>query len=151
MREFDLIEMGFEVGDTVWEMGERAWRIEKVDAVNKCFTVWNALIGARYFITSKGQEAAILLPTFFPNRFEISEAAFEKPRPELAVDTPIWVRDSDNESWKPRHFCSWGHTGVAAFDGGRTSHTQGYTDARLWQQYRLTDPKEGKNEPTDFN
>jgi hypothetical protein len=142
MKEFDLIEMGFKVGDTVWEMGQKEWKIAEVLHKFKHITIESG--DMKMSIQPSGRYSDHLLPSFFPNRFEIPEAAFEKPRPELAVDTPIWVRDGDTDNWQPRHFAKWEGHKVVAWDEGRTSHSCAKFERLEWQQYRLTDPKEGE-------
>jgi len=146
MREFDLIELGVEVGDTVYEMGQKPWIIWNIREGKRPFCIdIEDDGGEREVITNLGQYSDDMLPQFFPNRFEISDAAFEKPRPELAVDTPIWVRDEDNDSWLPKHFARWCESGnICAFEYGLTSHSGNANRILRWKQYRLTDPKEGE-------
>ena len=143
MKKFDLIELGFEVGDRVWEMGEREWKITYRAAKKFPFLIEDDE-GREKWITQNGADNVHVLPIFFPNRFEIPAEAFEKPRPDLKLDDPIWVRDRDTDNWQPRHFAKWEGRKVVAWDEGRTSHSCAKFERLEWQQYRLTDPKEGE-------
>lgn len=40
---------------------------------------------------------------------------------KVAVDTPILVRNSEEETWKKRHFAKYEHETVYAWSGGATS------------------------------
>jgi hypothetical protein len=149
MRGFDLIEMGFQVGDTVWEMGQKPWKIWNIREPKRLFCIDIECNGEQEVITNLGQYSDEMLPTFFPNRFEIPAEAFEKPRPELAVDTPIWVRDSDSLRWRPMHFALWAAGDYDSFvvftwRDGATKHSSNGKLKIGWKQYRLTDPKEGE-------
>ena len=48
---------------------------------------------------------------------------------KVAVDTPILVRDSREESWRKRHFAKYEDNTVYAWNGGTTS----------WSAYRSSD------------
>ena len=42
---------------------------------------------------------------------------------EVPIDTKIFVRDSKNEAWKPRHFAGYKNGMVTAFSNGKSSFT----------------------------
>lgn len=68
-----------------------------------------------------------------------------EPLPELAVDTPIQVRDNVNQDWLNRHFCRWSGEGVAiCFDCGTTSWTNKNDKFIKWSFWRLP-PKESED------
>lgn len=41
----------------------------------------------------------------------------------VAVDTPVWVRNSGSFRWLPRHFASFKNGRVSTWGDGNTSHT----------------------------
>lgn len=65
----------------------------------------------------------------------------ERPveRPDLAMDTPVWVRNEDNEPWEPRHFAEWCGNLMVCWEDGTTSHSSEGTNA-FWKYWRLDDP-----------
>lgn len=62
---------------------------------------------------------------------ELSEIDWTK----VAVDTPIIVRDYDNEDWQRRYFCKYENGRIYAWNGGRTSWTT--KSERKWNHARL--------------
>lgn len=60
-------------------------------------------------------------------------------RPDLAMDTPVWVRNEDNEPWEPRHFAEWCGNLMVCWEDGTTSHSSEGTNA-FWKYWRLDDP-----------
>lgn len=60
--------------------------------------------------------------------------------PDLAVDTPVWVRYSGHTDWTKRHFAYWGEDGkMWCWNRGCTSFTQ-QNGTFWWPEYSLTDP-----------
>ena len=61
--------------------------------------------------------------------------------PYLAVDTPVLVRDSDDEEWYPRHFHSFGKDGrIHAWNSGCTQHTASSKNYHCaWGEWKLPD------------
>jgi hypothetical protein len=46
----------------------------------------------------------------------------QEPRPELKIDDPVLVKDSEGEPWRKRHFAGWDKSGkVKVFLHGKTS------------------------------
>lgn len=66
------------------------------------------------------------------------------PAMDLKIDQPLWVRDSANDGWEPRHFARVDKKGrVCCWAGGCTSHT---SDEKLestvyWQYWSATKPE----------
>ena len=62
--------------------------------------------------------------------------------PEIENDTPVWVRDHDNDKWVRRHatgdFDDDGY--IRCYYHGMTSFTAPSVDWASWQEYSLTDP-----------
>lgn len=58
---------------------------------------------------------------------------------KVPVDTPIFVRNSETEEWRPRHFCNLRNNIVYAYDSGLSSHTADYRTVP-WSYAKLANP-----------
>lgn len=58
---------------------------------------------------------------------------------KVAVDTPILVRDSDNENWLKRHFAKYEDGKVHAWAGGNTSWTESEQRTWAWRYAKLAE------------
>lgn len=73
---------------------------------------------------------------------EIQFEAPERPKPEppklpnLAVDTPVLVRDKDTY-WIPAHFAEWSGSRIKTWIGGKTSYTA--QAKHSWDEWKLPD------------
>ena len=56
---------------------------------------------------------------------------------KVAVDTPILVRDCDNENWLKRHFSKYENGKVYAWRGGNTSWTE--SEQWAWNYAKLAE------------
>lgn len=67
----------------------------------------------------------------------------EKPRPEIAIDTPVWVRDGSH--WLARHFAGYNEQGLPTYwINGVTSHSvlnDGYRTQLTCDEVSLTKPE----------
>ena len=64
----------------------------------------------------------------------------------VAVDTPILVRDSEKESWRKRYFAKYEDNTVYAWSGGATSwSTYRSSDIANWKMAKLAE-REEKND-----
>ena len=62
---------------------------------------------------------------------------------KVAVDTPILVRDSREESWRKRYFAKYEDNTVYAWPGGSTSwSTCGSSDIANWKMAKLAEGEE---------
>ena len=60
-----------------------------------------------------------------------------KARPNLKIDDPVWVRNSKDNHWLPRHFAGWSDDGlIQAFNYGTTSHSN-KSNVSTWEFYSL--------------
>ena len=59
---------------------------------------------------------------------------------QVAVDTPIVVRDRENETWHKRHFAKYEDGEVYAWGMGKTSWTT--TDITAWKYVKLAEQEE---------
>lgn len=66
---------------------------------------------------------------------------------KVPVDTPILVRDFDNEKWRRRYFAKFEHAQVYAWSDGGTSWNMIATTS--WRQAKLAESKE--NNDTECN
>lgn len=58
---------------------------------------------------------------------------------KVPVDTPIYVRSSENAPWIPRHFAFYKNGKVFAWEAGETSFTcdNGENDTTIWEYAKL--------------
>lgn len=56
-------------------------------------------------------------------RFHQHDLEEYSPWADVAVDTPIWVRDYPEQKWIPRHFSNFSGGKVSTWGDGYTSHT----------------------------
>ena len=62
---------------------------------------------------------------------------------KVAVDTPIFVRDSEKEMWRKRHFAKYEDNTVYAWHGGVTSWSaEGDSDIASWKYAKLAESEE---------
>lgn len=62
---------------------------------------------------------------------------------KVAVDTPILVRDSEEEAWRKRHFAKYEDNTVYAWSGGSTSwSTCRSSDIVNWKMAKLAECEE---------
>lgn len=124
------------VGDRVWSLLWGWGIISKVDQQEHPYPIrvefdideveWFTLCG-KYLLEH-------INPTLF-----LDEVKITPPHPKLAVDTPILVRDEDDEDWQPAHFARFTPEGVVTWVGGRTSYTNGGYGEISWEQWKLTE------------
>lgn len=59
---------------------------------------------------------------------------------KVPVDTKVFVRDSDSESWCPRYFARFKNGGIFTWTNGATSFSaKGFDDVTLWRQGKLAE------------
>lgn len=61
-------------------------------------------------------------------------------KPELKVDDPVWVRDSELVSWQAGHFAGWDEDNIKVWSCGQTSHTSSDEWAIAYKYCRTTSP-----------
>lgn len=62
---------------------------------------------------------------------------------KVAVDTPIWVRDSEKEMWRKRHFAKFENGIVYTWSGGLTHWTvDSSSDTNDWKMAKLAESEE---------
>lgn len=58
----------------------------------------------------------------------------------VAVDTKVYVRDSDSESWRPRYFAKFEDGKIFTWANGTTSFTaKRFDDVTWWNQGKLAE------------
>ena len=75
-----------------------------------------------------------------PDKYDLFEY---NPADDLKVDQPIWVRDTNDREWVPRHFKGVAPNGnVQCWTDGRTSHTTSTdcADHMEWMHWSATNP-----------
>lgn len=59
---------------------------------------------------------------------------------KVKVDTPIYVRDTEEEEWRKRHFAGFEDGEVSAWNGGLTSWTaDDEKNVRFWKYAKLAE------------
>ena len=61
---------------------------------------------------------------------------------KVAVDTPILVRDSEQESWRKRHFAKYENGIVYAWENGATSWSAHRSNITDWKMVKLAESEE---------
>jgi hypothetical protein len=64
----------------------------------------------------------------------------QRPKPNLKVDDPVWVREDCQEEWNKRHFASWKGDKILCWSYGRTSFTT--TESTSWTTWSTEKPEE---------
>ena len=72
------------------------------------------------------------------------EVKITPPEKPLPVDTPILVRDDDDEEWQPAHLARFTHPGVMTWMGGKTSHTTLDGAEMSWDEWKLPESENNK-------
>ena len=126
------------VGDRVWSL-LHGWGTVDENVKDQRYSVYVKFDNGREdTFTNCGRNMTFHAnPTLFWDKVKITP-----PPPKLEVDTPILVKDGDDEDWRPAHFARFPSEGVLTWMGGRTSHTAG--DAVFWEQWKL--PEVEKNQ-----
>ena len=64
------------------------------------------------------------------------------PWDDVAVDTPIWVRETGVSAWQPRHFAKFDSGNVYFWANGTTSHSckRSLTSLTYWPYATLENP-----------
>ena len=69
---------------------------------------------------------------------------------KIKVDTPVLVKNKENEEWKKRHFAKYKNGNVYAWNDGRTSWTA--YDKKVWEYAKLAEnEKECKESKVDWS
>lgn len=58
---------------------------------------------------------------------------------EVAVDTPIYVRNRESDDWKPRHFAKYENGKVFVWAHGTTSFSTHYKSIASWECAKLAE------------
>ena len=61
---------------------------------------------------------------------------------KVAVDTPILVRDSEEEAWRKRHFAKYENETVYAWIAGKTSWSSNRGNITNWEMAKLAESEE---------
>jgi hypothetical protein len=137
--DFTKLPIGTKV-ETMWGPG----KIVRVDLSDPVYPVEVSLDnGKSETFTGKGRYfASHAHPTLFLSPFEWPTQEQPEPLlPDLAVDAPIMVRDTDEDDWRKGHFAGWDGQRVVTFAFGKTSFTAKTQDSP-WKQWRLPTEEE---------
>jgi len=129
------------VGDKVWSVRYGWGKIVKIDKVSSYMLkvqFENEKRGAYQYDGKLHFED--VNPDLFWQEFEIPEKAFERPLPDLEVDTKVlvWQEGGNFEDHEKRYFSHFTKDGkIACFDDGATSWSAGYVTR--WDNWRLAE------------
>ncbi len=85
-----------------------------------------------------GKECGVLLREWAEKEYEEQSVDWSK----VAVDTPIYVRRSENEQWKKRHFAKYEYGKVHTWCDGATSWSSYADITAIWKFAKLAEEVE---------
>ena len=132
---------GVEPGDRVWSVRHGWGTIDSVDLSAKYVFAVKFDAGVRDTFTRCGRQfRSDVNPTLYWDEIKFEVPKRPKPElpklPNLAVDTPVLVRDK-NTDWVPAHFAEWCGSHIKTWTGGKTSYTA--RAKHSWDEWKLPD------------
>ena len=134
----------FKVGDRVWSLingfGTVKDIVLEVESEYPVKVVFDSGIRTTYTADGFWHTNHKTPSLFHANQGKIE---FDTDEPiELEDGQPIWVRDSERNVWRPRHFkCRSEKGGVYCYCDGKSKHgTAGEGSTMRWKLFRTTDP-----------
>lgn len=116
--------------DNIYLTNEKPSMFDDVDEVR--ISSCEKRIGATGFIK--------ILPKLKANEvFSIAEELGIVDWSKVKVDTPVLVRDFENQDWKKRHFAFFDDELIYTWDGGATSWSVKNEDAIPWKYAKLAE------------
>ena len=136
---------GARVGDKIYSMRDGVVRIAEINDPHATYPIrveyGSCLAPDTRWITLDGkQHSSDRMPTYYWSKPEV--IAPPKPLPtDLAIDTPILVRNRSYGNWYKRHFAGFAENGmVTAWPDGMTSFSVEEavtTSPVVWEQWKL--------------
>ena len=116
--------------DNIYLTNEKPSMFDDVDEVR--------ISSCKKYIGITGVMAA--LPKLSANEvFDIAEKLGIVDWPKVKVDTPVLVRDFENQDWKKRYFAFFDDELIYTCDGGATSWSVKNKDAIPWKYAKLAE------------
>ena len=116
--------------DNIYLTNEKPSMFDDVDEV--------IISSCKKYIGITGVMAA--LPKLSANEvFDIAEKLGIVDWPKVKVDTPVLVRDFENQDWKKRYFAFFDDELIYTWDGGATSWSVKNKDAIPWKYAKLAE------------
>lgn len=116
--------------DNIYLTNEKPSMFDDVDGVR--------ISSCKKYIGITGVMAA--LPKLSANEvFDIAEKLGIVYWPKVKVDTPVLVRDFENQDWKKRYFAFFDDELIYTWDGGATSWSVKNKDAIPWKYAKLAE------------
>lgn len=116
--------------DNIYLTNEKPSMFDDVDEVR--------IRSCKKYIGITGVMAA--LPKLSANEvFDIAEKLGIVDWPKVKVDTPVLVRDFENQDWKKRYFAFFDDELIYTWDGGATSWSVKNKDAIPWKYAKLAE------------
>lgn len=132
------------VGDEIFSMRDGVVRIVEIDNSPTTYPIrveygYCLTPGTRWITVDGKQHADDAMATYYWSKPEVTPPS--KPLPDLAIDTPILVRNHGDGSWYRRHFAGFIENGmVKAWPDGMTSFSTkeaGNTSSVVWEEWML--------------
>lgn len=116
--------------DNIYLTNEKPSMFDDVDEVR--------ISSCKKYIGITGVMAA--LPKLSANEvFDIAEKLGIVDWPKVKVDTPVLVRDFENQDWKKRYFAFFDDELIYTWEGGATSWSVKNKDAIPWKYAKLAE------------
>lgn len=116
--------------DNIYLTNEKPSMFDDVDEVR--------ISSCKKYIGITGVMAA--LPKLSANEvFDIAEKLGIVDWPKVKVDTPVLVRDFENQDWKKRYFAFFDDELIYTWDGGATSWSVKNKDTIPWKYAKLAE------------
>lgn len=116
--------------DNIYLTNEKPSMFDDVDEVR--------ISSCKKYIGITGVMAA--LPKLSANEvFDIAEKLGIVDWPKVKVDTPVLVRDFENQDWEKRYFAFFNDELIYTWDGGATSWSVKNKDAIPWKYAKLAE------------
>ena len=129
--------MSFEVGDTVFDMQYGQGEVTEITD-NVSYPVTICFLNNRIeTYTVEGRNLnSFAMPTLYFKQPCITD--IEPNRlPNLAVDTPILVRQKPDDLWRKAYFARWDLNDCVAWYEGRTSWSASNSLITIWSEWKL--------------
>lgn len=139
------------VGDVIYSMRHGEVRIVEINSSNAtypiCVKYGSYLASDTCWITLDGkQHGSDRMATYYWSEPEVIAPPEPQP-PDLAVDTPIFVRNRSSGRWRKRHFAAFAENGmVMAWPDGMTSFSIENEDLVpiAWAEWMLPENSPGQ-------
>ncbi len=125
----------YKAGDKVWSIIKGWETIVEIGVLNE----YPIKTGCEAYTMSGKRYESDIIPTIYPNKFKIviPPETYQKPLPEIAVDTKVIVW-GDDKVMRKRHFAGFNvKDRIMTYAVGTTSFTGGMCAMETWDNYKI--------------